>query len=215
MNLIQHWYEKKDYAEGVELVRIYAPEHPLLPMLEEGETALNAMYLSGIIPDLKVDSEQRTTEPPLTADCRLPTAGYLYLRQKELLHGRAITRNRFHEYGLRNDVPAVQARARINEELINIRKELHDVSRKIERYEKTGELITIPDLSEVVSPVDEAALQDLLNARSHVSRIKGQLRKLYENNAPKEQIEKKELQLKRWETTRDMIIEKRKEHAEK
>lgn len=209
MDLIQQWYKKMDYAEGVELVELYEPDHPLLSMLKEGETPMNKIYLTGIIPDLKAPAPT-TEEEPATATVAKPppTIHHLYIRQKELLHGRAITRNKFHEYGLRSDVPAVQARQRINQDLIAIRKELNDVSRKIEHYESTGQLVQVPDVSDVVSPIAEADHQALLNARSNVSRWKRKVAKLYEQKADKEKIQSAELRLKKYETERDFLDEK-------
>lgn len=209
MNLIEQWQQKKDYPQGVELVALYAPGHPLLPMLRSGETGINRIYLSGIVPELKAGPSRVTTPSGnTTAGSQPPEATYLYRRQRELLKGRAITRNQYHEYFLRSDVPAVQARRRINRQLIDIRIELHDISRQIEYFEKTGKLITVPEVSEVVSPIAQAGHKSLLNARSNVSRWKRKLEKLYNEKAPKAAIEKAELKLKKYQTERDLLHSK-------
>jgi hypothetical protein len=193
------------YRDGVELLKEYAPNHPLLPVLLEGHSVLNQLYLEEAIDTIRLD--QTSTQHP-APNTKKDEATDLIRQLKELLHAKAIRRNEFLDFGMRTDKHANAARVNINADLIEMRKKIHQLSNRKAYYEKTGELPKIPEIPPISSEIkgDNFALQKkLFNLRANISKYKKKIRVGYAGNADAKKISFLEIKLKSLENDRDII----------
>lgn len=191
------------YTEGVELLKEYAPTHPLLPVLLQGHSVINQLYLEEAI-----DTISFNTPPPPSTTKRVSEAQQLIKELKELLHAKAIRRNQYLDYGMRKDKHANAARAAINADLIEMRKKINQLVLRKAYFEKTGELPKIPENKPPATEIkgDNFALQkQLANVRSNISKYKRKITNAYKTNADPAKISRWEIKLKSLENDRDII----------
>lgn len=190
--LIASWKESGSYEEGIELIAVYAPNHAMLPVLRQEVSPINWLYLCQAIATLEVKAKE-----PKRVKAEIPDSGEaadLYARLKQLYHLKAKRHNDFFDVG--TDL----ARARISDDLAKYRKEIHQISRKIEHFEKTGELVTIPSTTEVEYdlPDDPFRLSQMRrNILSNLSKCKNSLYRAFSQKNKKsiEKYEKKKVTL--------------------
>lgn len=202
MSLVNIWKEDKGYQEGVELLKIYLPDHPMLPTLQAGESIINQMYLEQAINQIPPQPLQKKKKRYQKGNSSNPK--YLYAKVKELYLLKIKRRNDFFT------ATTNQQRANINQDLIQYRKEIFELHRKINYFEETGELIKIPDrvAKKMQLPKDQAALlKTLYNTRSSISKTKKNLKKAYQDKA-KRKIKTYEEKLKLLESKKIEIEQK-------
>lgn len=204
--LIENWKKSGAYHEGIELIEVFAPNHPLLPALRKGVSPINWLYLRQAIAALDVEAaKQAKRVKPVKVDTG--EAADLYARLKQLYHLKAKRHNDFFDAG------TIIARARISDDLKDYRKEIHQVSRKIEHFERTGELVAIPSPGEDVIfdlPEDPFQLSQMLrNTRANISKCKKSLDRAFsgKDKSSIEKYEKKKLTLEHKLTAIEQKIE--------
>lgn len=188
-----------DYKKGLQRIELVAPAHPLLPMLQQGETAINRMYMEQVLKEIK-DLPEVTPKSTLSAD--KPNDAYKEI--KALYAKKNKTRNQYFI------CKSNKERKVINRQLIVLRSDIHTLFRRIEYYEKNGTFPAIQDVEPAIISEENPMLLNrmLLNTRSNISRYKKKITTAYEQNASKSDIEKLELRLKRFTEKKDSIEQK-------
>lgn len=208
--LIENWKKTGSYHEGIELIEFYAPHHALLPALKTGVSSINWLYIRQAINTLDIDAAKKS-QPFKPTKVDTGEIADLYARLKQLYHLKAKRHNDFFDAGTN------LARAVISDDLAGFRKEIHQISRKIEHFERTGELVAIPSiasLEEIDLPQDLFRLGRMLaNTRSNISKCKKSLDRAFSNKdkAAIEKYEKKKESLEHKLTA----IERKIEHIRK
>ena len=174
-SLIENWKKSGNYSEGVELLQLYAPDHSMLPILKKGKSKINELYLRQAINSLKIEPPRQRAK---TFREKHGGPEYLHNRLRELYKLKNQRRNQFF------DVETNAERAAISDDLIEYRKQIHDLCRQIEYYEVKGELVEIPDLAQSASeddlPDDLYTLsKNLNNIRSNLTKAKRYLKAAY------------------------------------
>lgn len=203
--LIEKWKKSGRFSEGLEILELYAPGHPLFPTLKKGESAINKLYLHQAIDSLIIEPV-RTRKKRFTAKNGAPK--WLHHRLKELYHVKAKTRNSF--FDCRSDAE----RGEVSDQLIEYRKEIHQLCRQIELHEQTGELVEIPERPDKIKVEDfdlsdnpYQLVKDLTNVRSNISKAKKSLDKAY-NERNSILIKKYETKLQNLNLKKDAIEHK-------
>ena len=187
------------YHEGLRLINEYAPLHPLLPILTKGESIVNQLYLEEAIESITFNTPQIKKSPSLPD---------LNKQLKELFHAKAIRRNEYLNWNLRNDDQAIKARAEINADLIKYRQKIHQFIERIKYFEKTGKLLKIPEdkRDKPTLKGNNFELQkQLQNIRSNISKYKAKIKKAYSQKEHDGLITKWEIKLKDLQNERDSI----------
>lgn len=172
--LISKWLQNESYDEGIELVELYAPTHEMLDILKNGPSAINCLYLRQAVEGLVIAKPLPRVR---VIKEKLSGPKELYAKLRALQAQKAKRRNQF--FSVNTD----EARATISDDLIDFRKEIHELCRQIEFYEEKGELIIIPESvtnEEVIETEDLFELQKMLtNTRSNLTKNKKKLSAAY------------------------------------
>lgn len=187
----------EDFQAGFEWVKLCNKDEPLLGVLKKGPSKINVLYLQHLLKkygEPKAKSDQAAK--PLPAD---DPAVLMLLKEKKSLFGRrARLSNSFH------DATTDAERANISDDIRIVQGHIKAVMRKIEYYQKTGNIPEEAAVKEVeLSGVE--IMKQLNSVRSKISYHKKKLLELAAQQNKGDEISKREKKLKQLERERESL----------
>lgn len=170
MKLIENWKnENEPYEEGVELLQLLQPQHPLLLTLKAGVSPMNRIYLRNALGSI-TEAAPAAASTPAKKDDNAPAL----LRQlRALMAKKNKLRNSFHD--CTNDTQRIA----VNRKLIALRAEIHLVSRKWDYFKEFGTEPPEPEAPKKKKLKGVDAHRKVLNIRSNISKYKKKIPEAY------------------------------------
>lgn len=170
---------KHDYEQNLKWLLEKKPNDPLLPLMRDGYSRINVVYMRHAIKGLVVKEEQPAeAASPETID---PVLRELWAEKGRLFRYRAKLSNRFHECKTDMD------RKQVNEEILQVWQKILGIDAKIRTYEQHG---VLPDEADEFALPDNPAelVRKLFSIRTMISAEQSKLRALA--NLPDEDPDK-------------------------
>lgn len=137
--LVQNYLDadEKDYVIGVELVKAFAPGHPLLKSILQGNSFINQLYLIQALKNIVSGSFIPEALPVKASGAAKedPNLFKLLKQQKKLILQRVHLSNSFHQY-LQNPTQC----AEISDKLRLLQPQIRAITKKIDHYNDFGVL---------------------------------------------------------------------------
>lgn len=181
----------EEYKAKLAYLTDIEPDHPLIPKLERGNSALNSVYLSNALDKAIAQSKSQNHSPRRIDIQRGKSASQQEIRLRHLQQSRAELSNSF--YLCKTD----PERAAISKRILELNKEimkLHDHIEAVHENQKLPELLVnnekypVPD-----DPLDR--YKKLHSIRTNILRMQKDVERLKLSNATERKIMEKEEKL--------------------
>lgn len=180
---------EKKYWQTVKILEEQDPEHILLATLQRGYSKINIVYLRAAVKDMP-PPDHDTTDHTDDIDPEDPTYKMLKIQERNLFTERAKLSNAFHT------MTTNEARAANSEAIGRVQKHLQALWKKIEHYQEFGTLPSSAENETYPLPKDRGLLAKKINSiRAMISQAKKKLDALFDDKAPKSEIDKAEKRL--------------------
>lgn len=175
-----------EYQAGLEMIKTYSPEHPLLPTLLIGQSPINNLYMKSVLGglDTKIPDDIKSDGVDVVVQNMHRERGQLYGQ-------RAKMSNKLHDCKSNGD------RAIVSDEIQMIQAQIIEINARIHRYTLTGEVVTPSKDNLPEEPFELFKIRE--NLRKNIPRIEKSLEQIFTwpDNKPGKQkkIEEKERKL--------------------